>query len=117
MNQRDKHESKSACPALQSEIDKLTWAGNALKSIPNLPKGKFRDHIDAEVKAIIAYKNSPLEESLESVKLLQASLDPLHVLCRELRDQKRLSSDKLTQLASLASKACLDLQTVRDTHY
>jgi len=117
MNRWNKHEEKPICPDLQEQIDTLSWAGNALKAIPNLPKGKFRDHIESEVRAIIGFNNSPLKERLEAVKLLLDSLDPLHVLCRSLVAKKRLSPEEVSQLLDFVDTACDTLKDVRGTHY
>lgn len=66
---------------VQCSLENLQYAQRVRKTIPNLPKGKLRDHIEEELNAIINYDESPLKAKLTALETLSLLVRDLNTKC------------------------------------
>jgi hypothetical protein len=101
------------CSELQSKIEDLKWARNALKVIKDLPKGKLRDSVEHDINALINNTSATSVVASEYITNAMSILVGFRTSVLELKNKRRFTSEEITDLQRLLSDLTNQLETIR----
>ena len=97
----EQRRSPVSCTALQEKIEVLQWAQNAMKVVPNLPKGKLRDILEMDLISIANGSETYERSSYLKLGDIRTLLDNIDSQVGNILTSKHPNPSQVTDLRTL----------------